>query len=228
MRRLINLLMILIGISATALSAADTADFEITAFKVGYDGMRVVVNNRLNQEDVYTAEVGNSQESVPSVNSGSIVLNDALSYLLGDTNTDASKLSAHVVFSYRVEGTRIGKFTLSMTLPCLTHTDGEHTMDVLYQMGNYDVMFEPSVNYYTITHSATENSNKATKDSPVTFSMPITVTSNNGQTGTTSGTTWIARGAVGMVIDNAQYRNNAVTPYGTYTAPVKITLTSGE
>ena len=221
----IFILMLLIHL---CVFAANTAELNIKAFKTGFDYTNLDINDRTTQNDV------------PLNGQGEIELNPVLDRLLGST-TASDNLTSYVIFSYRLESNQVGNFTLNITLSDLerqniTAPADNDSIDVLYQIGNFNEVFETlgsddsspssSVGNSEIKGPGNTEGNKpgdvsqlATDSQKASFDMTYNATSDSDSTVRT----WIARGAVGMIIDNYQYNK---ANYGNYKAIVTVTLTS--
>ena len=155
----------------------------------------------------------------------------------------SSSFDSYVIFSYRVEGTVTGSYELTFELENLRNQNGEF-INASYQLGNFDVVFpssaaseEPSDNFNSddsiailynrtdVQEGAAVGSGGATQltsewkvGTPIYQDEKLSgITPIEGQ----SCGTWIARGAVGMTIDNTGYTKAS---YGEYIADVTVTL----
>lgn len=226
------------------LHAADNADLTIKAFKSGYDGVRVIINNRTTRDDIF--ELKNDGTTVTG--SRIIELNDVLKELLGFVDdssvlSTSSSFDSYVIFSYRVEGTVTGSYKLIFNLENLRNQNGGF-INASYQLGNFDVVFpssaaseEPSDNFNSDDSIAILYNSTDVQEGAAVGSTGSTELTSEWKVGTPvyqdeklSGVTpiegqscgtWIARGAVGMTIDNTGYTNAS---YGEYIADVTVTL----
>ena len=230
MKKLVSLILIFL-VTFTMYAAEGYDEFTIRAFKTGFEETNLVINDRTTQIDV------------PLEESGNIELNPILDRLLGSTSASADRLSAFVIFSYRIESNKADNFDLTVTLSELKRqmnqgeTLGEKdTIKVLYQIGNFNEVFagfasdgqgqsSTSPDGSTIKGPGNSSSHMPANQSlladgqDASFTMQVETTSGTGAN--TTDRTWIARGAVGMIIDNTEYNN--ANP-GQYMANATLTL----
>ena len=231
------------------LYSADNADLTIKAFKSGYDGVRVIINDRITREDIFILD--NGDLDTPSASgSGTIELNNVINELLGyvaDTSTQetSSALDSYVVFSYRVEGNATGSYTLRFNLENLRNSSHpDKYINTSYQLGTFNVVFstpagsnEPSDNLNSDNTLAIMYDSTSVKEGAAVGASGVATLASSWKVGTPNMqnetlvgveagvsepcSTWIARGAVGMTIDSVGYTNAS---YGEYIANVVVTL----
>lgn len=231
------------------LYSADNADLTIKAFKSGYDGVRVIINDRITREDIFVLD--NGDLDAPSASgSGTIELNNVINELLGhvaDTSTQetSSALDSYVVFSYRVEGNATGAYSLKFDLGNLKNSNNSTAyINTSYQLGNFDVVFtssaesgEPSDNLNSDDSIAIMYDSTSVKEGAAVGASGVATLASSWKVGTPNMSneilvgveagvsepcsTWIARGAVGMTIDSVGYTKAS---YGEYIANVVVTL----
>ena len=231
------------------LHSADNADLTIKAFKSSYDGVRVIINDRITREDIFI--LNNSAEGTSSATGSRMIeLNNVIHELLGyvsDTSTQSapSALDSYVVFSYRVEGNATGSYSLQFVLNNLRNSsNSDEYINTSYQLGNFDVVFptsaesgEPSDNFNSDNSIAIMYDNTNIQEGSAVGEKGVTTLESSWKIGTPtiqSGSltgvvaganepcsTWIARGAVGMTIDSTGYSNAS---NGEYIAEVVVML----
>lgn len=155
-------------------------------------------------------------------------------YTLGDSS---STIVDDIAFSYRVRSTKAGSFTVTLTVNPFVLETTESTKPVIttrYFLVNETVRFLDSNTDHTSDYVEDSNgliiedvttgktataalSAVPDEDSPVQLvdKFSIRGSSNN------SGDVWIARGALGFIIDSASYEK---APDGEYRANITITL----
>ena len=231
------------------LHSADNADLTIKAFKSSYDGVRVIINDRITREDIFI--LNNSTEGTSSATGSRMIeLNNVLHELLGyvsDTSTQSapSALDSYVVFSYRVEGNATGSYSLQFVLNNLRNSsNSDEYINTSYQLGNFDVVFptsaesgEPSDNLNSDDSIAIMYDSTSVKEGAAVGASGVATLASSWKVGTPNMSnetlvgveagvsepcsTWIARGAVGMTIDSTGYSNAS---NGEYIAEVVVML----
>lgn len=168
-------------------------------------------------------------------------------YTLGNAATTTASTVNDIAFSYRVSGSKEGKYTVSIEVAPfrLVDLNGNYSSTVIntrYFLVNETVRFLDSNNSTTSDYvesdgtmtngfkiSDADNSN-TTKDSGVISSVTTKTLEDSFQIskGTKESSqyaddVWIARGAVGLMIDSSSF--NSATE-GEYHAAIKITLSN--
>ena len=200
----------------------------ISAFKPYKNGVYLHVNNALSHDDVI------KEDEI-------IELNDILDRLMGIVSEDSnpSSMGSTVVFSYRIEGADMpenGKlqYKLTIELDPLKNVSGkEYVIPVLYQLGYFNTTFPGNastdnipgvdgVDGWTITYDSAESlvNDIANASSPAKFEVWLTLAETGNHT-LGYMPNWIARGAVGMIIDYPSY---VKSPYGIYQATANLKL----
>lgn len=203
----------------------------ISAFKPYEEGVYLHVNNALSHDDVITE--------------GEIIeLNDILDRLMGIVSEDSNptSMSSTVVFSYRIEGADKPvneneqlKYKLIIELePLKKNVSGkDYAIPVLYQLGYFNTTFPGNagddntpgaegVDGWTITYDSAESlvNDVANASGPAKFEVGLTLAGTGNHT-LGYMPNWIARGAVGMIIDYPSY---VKSPYGIYQATANLKL----
>lgn len=202
----------------------------ISAFKPYKNGVYLHVNNALSHDDV--------------IIEGEIIeLNDILDRLMGIVSKDSNptSMSSTVVFSYRIEGADEPmneneqlKYKLTIELGQLKNVSGKnYDIPVLYQLGYFNTTFPGNagddnmpgaegVDGWTITYDSAESlvNKVANASGPAKFEVGLTL-AGTGNHGLGYMPNWIARGAVGMIIDYSSYED---APYGVYKATAELKL----
>ena len=212
---------------ASETSAEDI--LHISAFKPYKNGVYLHVNNALSHDDIIEGEI--------------IELNDILDRLMGIVSEDSNptSMSSTVVFSYRIEGADKPvneneqlKYKLTIELGPLKNSSGkEYTIPVLYQLGYFNTTFPGNagadntpgaegVDGWTITYDPAVSLDNAVANASGSAEFDVGLTlagTGNHELGYMPN--WIARGAVGMIIDYSSYEG---APYGVYKATATLTL----
>lgn len=136
-----------------------------------------------------------------------------------------SLFSEHVIFSYRVAGNDAGTYSIQLTFNPFSDDNGQY-VSAFFEIGNISYIYSQTNNdetsageriYETVNSDGSENET-------------VSVDSTN-----TSGTIkktwiveaddleWVARGAIGLNIDEKTYKNAS---NGTYSSPVTVKLES--
>lgn len=136
-----------------------------------------------------------------------------------------SLFSEHVIFSYRVAGNDAGTYSIQLTFNPFSDGNGQY-VSAFFEIGNISYIYSQTNNdetsageriYETVNSDGSENET-------------VSVDSTN-----TSGTIkktwiveaddleWVARGAIGLNIDETTYKNAS---NGTYSSPVTVKLES--
>ena len=230
MRTTLFLISALLITLVCPLSSETSAEdiLHISAFKPYKDGVYLHVNNALSHDDVITE--------------GEIIeLNEVLSRLMGivSENSTPSSMSSTVVFSYRIEGADepengSAKYTLTIELGPLKNISGkDDVIPVLYQLGYLTTTFpgnagdgntpgEDGVDGWTIKYDSTESLVNDIADNSGSANFVVRMTlSGTGTHELEYMPNWIARGAVGMIIDYPSYE---AASYGVYQADAKLKL----
>lgn len=228
MKKLICLCFIFL--LAFILSADDSYVLRIRAFKPGDQDVVLKLNNALTLDDISNGDIVN--------------LNDSASEIVGSIPSSApSSMISKVIFSYRVEGAdppetgnSVG-YKLTMTLsPFKLFTGSDSTeQDVIipayYQLGNLNVTFpgttedanSPDLDEWHIeyTDETSYIQNGLADTTNVSFETAWNVSQQEGTRNPMP--KWVARGAVGVIIDYRKYSDMA-TPYGKYRATATLRL----
>ena len=210
---------------ASETSAEDI--LHISAFKPYREGVYLHVNNALSHDDVITE--------------GEIIeLNDVLDQLMGivSENSNPTSMSSTVVFSYRIEGADMPEngstnYNLTIELSPLENISGEGVIPVIYQLGYFNTTFPGSagadntpgdegVDGWTIKYDSAESliNDIANGSESAKFEIGLTLSGTGNHT-LGYMPNWIARGAVGMIIDYPSYE---AASYGVYQADAKLKL----
>ena len=220
MRKLLSILFLLFALHTLTAAGSDT--LMITAFKPDpyqETGVYLKVSNALTREDMVAAE---GTESI-------IDVSDYIGSLLGRQPASGT-MSSTVIFSYRVEGNEEPEgntVSYKLRIDISPLANGNENLTAYYQIGNFDVVFPGNAGEI---NTSTKDGWKIAYDN--TSVRNLTVSTEAVSVGDikwtiskepTSGTipVWIARGAVGMVIDSTDYNSK---PFGKYKADVTITL----
>lgn len=202
----------------------------ISAFKPYKNGVYLHVNNALSHDDVI-------------IEDEIIELNDILDRLMGIVSEDSNptSMSSTVVFSYRIEGADEPmneneqlKYKLTIELGQLKNVSGKnYDIPVLYQLGYFNTTFPGNagddntpgaegVDGWTITYDSAESlvNKVANASGPAKFEVGL-ILKGTGNHVHEYMPNWIARGAVGMIIDYPSYEKS---PYGIYKATANLKL----
>lgn len=242
-------------IGMTTLSAANSAELHISAFKPGDSGVKLVVNDALTRNNI--------------TSDGQVIdLDQNGSAFIGQIpNYTPSSMISEVAFSYRIEGAEPSdgrteaKYKLNITLEpfkqvieAQSSDEGEETVEVapaiipaFFQLGNFNVTFpgtahdkpedknKPSSKGWRIFYlEGTEEttipavkSSIANESQNASFNIILGISKNTeDSTAASTSPNWVARGAVGVIIDYSRIQSDEV-PYGRYQSNVIVTLEVG-
>ena len=152
-----------------------------------------------------------------------------------EADSDMTMFDEHIVFSYRVEGSLIGKFTLKLEFEPFyryvnNQTDYSSRINCAYEIGNETYVFNNPGSASGFSISRDESNQKQIAkhrvplDDDVSFGSLSRTWDVSGNGVQVPG--WSVRGAIALDIGPTTY-NAETTPYGTYRSQVKLTLTTG-
>ena len=221
MRKLLSIFFLFF--SLLPLTAAGSDTLMITAFKPDpyqETGVYLKVSNALTREDMVAVEGTEN----------TIDVSDYIGSLLGRQPASGT-MSSTVIFSYRVEGNvepEGDTVSYKLKIDFSPLKNGNDILTAYYQIGNFDVVFPGNAGEintsirpdgWKIAYNDTSVRNLTVATGEVSVDDLEWTISKEPTSGTIP--VWIARGAVGMVIDSTDYNSK---PFGKYTADVTITL----
>ena len=153
-----------------------------------------------------------------------------------EADSDMTMFDEHIVFSYRVEGSLIGKFTLKLEFEPFyryvnNQTDYSSRINCAYEIGNETYVFNNpgSASGFSISRDESNQKQIAKHRVPLDDDVSFGSLSRTWDVSGNEGVQvpgWSVRGAIALDIGPTTY-NAETTPYGTYRSQVKLTLTTG-
>lgn len=249
MKKFIVYLFLIFGL--TILYAADLADLHITAFKPVDSGVKLVVNDALTRNNITSdGQIIDLDQNgsafigqIPSYTPSSIVGEVAFSYRIeGAEPSDGSSEAKYKL-----------NLTLEPFKQVIEEQDSEEDKEPVeinpavipayFQLGNFNVTFpgaaqdnvtdknKPESKGWRIFYSEDEKEvttlaaqgMRADESQNASFDVEIGVKKGDAPDAAAFAPNWVARGAVGVIIDYSSYQS-ADTPYGRYQSNVTVTL----
>ena len=215
----ILLLLIMVSVVFAVAGDTDSETFMIKAFKNKFDGTaRIYINDRISKQNVIEAE----RLGTPKL--GDISIDSVVDDVLGSA---ANITDPYVVFSYRVEGSGGGSYTVNFKFSEFQNNNG-NTIATDYQIGQLNSVFASEAGYTQSNEQGDwrikqeiVSGRETGKDLAAIISFED-ISTSWGRPDDNEGD-WIARGAIGMVVDNESYSN---APNGVYKATVTVTLSN--
>ena len=148
----------------------------------------------------------------------------------GGQDTDMTVFDEHIVFSYRVEGSQSGTFTIELTFePFYRYVNSQKQSDVIYCAYEIDRDTYVFNNPSSATDYAIAETNSSSTENRIYFdedSASSTASLSRSWSVTPSSTSavpaWSARGAIALDISPTSFEDAA---YGTYRSQVTLKLT---
>ena len=228
MKRFVSFLILsLIFLPYLAFSAAgdvlNSAEFDISAFKVGPEQyLKLIITDAINESLGVLGEEATPEDETEDIYK-TIDLSRHTDTLIGEPT---------VIFSYRVVGNTVGRYTVEAEInPFYLSTgsgiDKTKIVNATYSPDYITVVFPETS---TTTASDAQIKTESTTEGSFTIDQADEVASLSSTWSVSSSSSedtvaeWISRGAMKMQLDKVSYDSAGI---GTYVADVKVTLRNG-